>query len=259
MVDAPIKAKPRIKRGWMPLRVEKIIEETHDTKTFLMVDADEGGRPFDFRAGQYLTFRFDDLGPRPVVRSYTISGSPCQAEHTILTVKRVEGGLVSNWLCDAVTVGTILRARGPIGKFCYDPQQDHDHLFFVAGGSGVTPFVSIMRQYLSPLSEEKAPKSMSLLVAYRTQQDLILWNDLQEINAHPNMRVITTLTREHAEDKGFWHGRPTPLQLDQAMNESYTNLTVMTCGPQAMMDMVASHCRQRGVAPDHIKTESFES
>ena len=51
----------RIKRGWMNLKVERIDEETWDTKTFILVDADEGGRPFDYTAGQYLTFRFDDV------------------------------------------------------------------------------------------------------------------------------------------------------------------------------------------------------
>ena len=55
----------RVKRGWMNLKVIEVIEETHDTKTFVMIDADEGGRPWDYWAGQYLTFRFDDVGDKP--------------------------------------------------------------------------------------------------------------------------------------------------------------------------------------------------
>ena len=81
----------RVKRGWMPLKVDEVVDETHDTKTFLMSDADDGGRPFDFVAGQYLTFRFDDVAEKPVVRSYTMSGSPRQENQSIFTVKRVEG------------------------------------------------------------------------------------------------------------------------------------------------------------------------
>src|SRR5690606_8692796 len=73
----------RVKRGWMNLKVTRIVDETHDTKTFYMEDADEGGRPFDFIAGQYLTFRFDAITEKPLVRSYTMSGSPCQTNETI--------------------------------------------------------------------------------------------------------------------------------------------------------------------------------
>ena len=54
----------RIKRGWMNLRVHEIFEETHDTKTFIFQDAEEGGRPYDFVAGQYLTFRYDTVAEK---------------------------------------------------------------------------------------------------------------------------------------------------------------------------------------------------
>ena len=102
----------RVKRGWMNLRVSHVIHETPDTDTFLMVDAEENKRAFDYIAGQYLTFRFDDVADKPIVRSYTMSSSPCQPDTVAFTVKRVEKGLISNWLCDNVRTGSILRARG---------------------------------------------------------------------------------------------------------------------------------------------------
>lgn len=245
----------RIKRGWMNLKVTKVIDDTHDTKTFVMVDQDEGGRQFDYIAGQYLTFRFDDLGDKPLARSYTMSSSPCQPDWTAFTVKRVAGGLISNWLCDNVQVGTVLRARGPIGKFCFDPAKDRDHLFMVAAGSGVTPFVSIMREYMDKLGTPGAPKQMSLLVAYRSTKDLICWPDLMAISKVPGMKIYTTLTREHAD--GFWHGRPDALMFDRATGGHYTDKTFMTCGPQEMMDMVENHAVAQGSGVDHVKTESF--
>src|SRR5690606_3090039 len=118
----------RRKRGWMNMRVERVIKETHDTDTFVLVDADDGGRVFDYLAGQYLTFRFDDITEKPIVRSYTMSSSPLQPDFSAFTVKRVEGGVVSNWLCDHVKAGSILRARGPIGRFCFDHAKDKKHL-----------------------------------------------------------------------------------------------------------------------------------
>lgn len=247
----------RVKRGWMPLKVDEVIEETHDTKTFIMTDADDGGRPYDFVAGQYLTFRFDDVAEKPVVRSYTMSGSPRQDNNSIFTVKRVEGGLISNWLCDNVKVGDTLRARGPIGRFCFEPEKDNGHLLMVAGGSGVTPFVSIMREFADKCGQEGAPQKMTLLVAYRSQKDLILWEDLERINASPHCRVVTTLTRETAE--GFWHGRPDMPMLEKLFEGQYEDCTVMTCGPQAMMDLVVQHGKENGMMEQHLKTESFES
>src|SRR4051794_38726778 len=87
---APTTPARRIKRGWMNLRVDRIVDETWDTRTFYLVDADEGGRAFDYTAGQYLTFRFDEVAEKPIVRSYTMSSSPNQDGFSAFTVKRVE-------------------------------------------------------------------------------------------------------------------------------------------------------------------------
>jgi ferredoxin-NADP reductase len=255
MVDIP--PTRRIKRGWMNLKVVDIVEETWDAKTFYFEDADEGGRPFDFIAGQYLTFRFDDIIARPVVRSYTMSGSPRQMDHALVTVKRIPGGLISNWFCDSVQVGSILRARGPIGKFCYDPALDTRHLYMIAAGSGVTPFTSIIREYHDKLGEVGAPLSLHLLVAYRTTKDLINWDVLAPANEFPNVRVITTLTRAH--EPGFWHGRPDARMLDKFIGEGYKDGTFMTCGPQELMDLTSEHLRAAGVDEKRIKVESFAS
>lgn len=256
MTDTPTR---RIKRGWMNLRVDKVVHDTHDTDTFILVDADEGGRPFDYVAGQYLTFRFDDVEAKPLVRSYTMSSSPCQADYSAFTVKRVEGGKISNWLCDNVKVGSILRARGPIGKFVYEPGKDRSHLFMVAGGSGVTPFVSIMREYVSKLGQPGAPKQVSLLVSYRSRKDLICWPDLQEIAAAKGAKVYTTLSREDVPEEGFWHGRISDEMLAKAIGGAYHDATFMTCGPQAIMDQTVAHLKAKGVDDAHVKTESFES
>lgn len=258
MSEQPAKTR-RIKRGWMNLKVEKIFEETHDTKTFYLVDAEEGGRPFDFIAGQYLTFRFDSVSEKPIVRSYTMSGSPCQTEYVIFTVKRIPNGLISNWLCDTVRVGDTMRARGPIGKFCYDPTHDADHLFMVAGGSGVTPFISIIRESMHSLNQPGFPKSLNLLVAYRSREDLICWREIEEARAITGVNIAVTLTREDARNEGFWLGRPDEKMLERFIDSRYQNATFMTCGPQALMDLCIFHTKKREVDDDHIKTESFES
>ncbi len=253
----------RVKRGWMNLRVAHVIHETPDTDTFLMVDAEEGIRAFDYIAGQYLTFRFDDVADKPIVRSYTMSSSPCQPDTVAFTVKRVEKGLISNWLCDNVRTGSILRARGPIGRFCYDPANDKKHLFMIAAGSGVTPFVSIMRDHVSRLGQKGSPDKMTLLVSYRSTKDLICWEDLNALRNIPGCRVIVSLSREHAEKEGFLYGRINENMIAESIADAasgdYGNITFMSCGPQEMMDLGRAHALSKGVVPDQFKTESFES
>ena len=259
MSESAPAAVRRVKRGWMNLKVTEVIHETADTDTFVLVDADEGGRPFDYVAGQYLTIRFDDLAPKPIVRSYTMSSSPCQTHTSAVTIKRVDGGLVSNWLLDHVKVGSVLRARGPIGKFVYDPAHDRPHLGMTAGGSGVTPFVSILREYAPRLGQPGAPRALTLLVSYRSQSDLICWRDLTAAAAHPGVRVFTTLTRDPEADATFLRGRLDDAMLTKAFAGTYGDATYMTCGPQAIMDATVAHLQARGVPAPHIKTESFES
>jgi ring-1,2-phenylacetyl-CoA epoxidase subunit PaaE len=250
-------SSPRRKKGWMNLTVTRIQEETWDTKTFYLEDAEEGGCPFDYVAGQYLTLRFDKIADKAVARSYTMSSSPVQSGFSALTIKRVEGGLVSNWMCDHLKVGDQVKALGPIGKFCYDPKIFRSHLIMLGAGSGVTPFVSMVRQYAETLGQEGSPKAMTLLVAYRSKLDLICWDELLRLNTYPGVRIIATLTREDARTEGFLHGRPDDEMYAEVLDGTYGEASYMTCGPEAMMEQFASYLQGKGVADEHIHRESF--
>ncbi|MCX6118007.1 MAG: FAD-binding oxidoreductase [Proteobacteria bacterium] len=251
----------RVKRGWMNLKVVQIVEDTWDCKTFFMEDLEEGGRTWDYWAGQYLTIRYDDVAEKPLVRSYTMSSSPRQVANCAVTVKRVEGGLISNWMCDNIKVGTVLRARGPIGKFIYEQDKDKAHLVMVAAGSGVTPFISIMREYQDRLGQSGSPQKMTLVVSYRSRKDLILWRDIEEIARHPGCQVFVSLSRDNDAPSTFYQGRLSMDSLNGMLNSSvdFTNATFMSCGPQAIMDMAKSFAQMKGVPDSQIKTESFES
>lgn len=254
------KATFRIKRGWMNLQITKIVTETHDTKTLYLADQETGGKAFDYKAGQYLTFRFDTLAAKPLVRSYTIASSPCEEDYVTITVKVLDKGIVSNFLCHGLKPGDILRARGPIGRFCYFPDKDQKHLAMVAAGSGVTPFVSIMREYYRRLGDSDAPQKMTLLVSYRSTEDLISWSDLTAIQKYPGVRIVTTLSREKAEDKGFLFGRiDTQMLKDVFSKDDLKHMTFMTCGPQEMMDATCQFLKDYHVPSEQIKVESYET
>ncbi|MBC7659040.1 MAG: hypothetical protein H7249_04965 [Chitinophagaceae bacterium] len=248
---------PRRKKGWMNLEVTRIVDETWDTKTFYLEDAVDKGCPFDYIAGQYLTLRFNDITERPVARSYTMSSSPSQAGFSALTIKRVEGGLVSNWMCDQLKVGDTVKALGPIGKFCFDPVKFRPHLVMLGAGSGVTPFVSMAREYADRLGTPGAPEKMTLLVAYRSKLDLICWDDLVVLNKVPGVSIITTLTREDARSEGFLHGRPDDAMFRELLKVTYGTSSYMTCGPEAMMNQFVDFLKAENIAPEDIHLESF--
>lgn len=243
----------------MPLKVTEVIEENHDTRTLIMVNAEEESRAFDYIAGQYLTFRFDEIASKPVVRSYTMSSSPCQEDFIAVTVKEVEGGFVSKHLCSDVKVGSILKARGPIGRFCYDGTTDHSNLTMIAAGSGVTPFVSILREYAPYLGTENSPKKMRLLVSFRSTKDLICWKDLVSLQDHPGIEILTTLSREDRRNEGFLYGRIDQDMLGNVLGEQCLDTTFMTCGPEVMMDTTVNYVLSKKVMPKHMKKESFAS
>ncbi len=266
----------RVKRGWMGLRIDKIRDETPDTKTFIFVDPDTGGRAFDYRPGQYLTFRYDSIAAKPIVRSYTMSSAPVDGDFAAVTVKRVEGGVVSNWMCDALKVGDVLRARGPIGKFVYEPQHDESKLVFVAAGSGVTPFLSIMKEYsehsinraTADDQSSKKPAELVLLVSFRTPADIICAADLEDLARRPGVRVQITLSRvpdndpaalQHPAFGQIWKGRITSDQMAAVCKDDFSATTFFTCGPEDLMQSVAAFLREQGVAEKNIKLESFAS
>lgn len=108
---------------------------TNDVKTFLFEPAEP--RVFRHDPGQHLTVTLEIDG-REVDRCYTISSPPSRPLVAAITVKRVPGGVASNWLHDHLAPGHALRARGPLGTFSPVRHPAGKYLF-LSGGSGITP------------------------------------------------------------------------------------------------------------------------
>lgn len=252
-----INNKRRIKRGWMPLRVEKITAENHDTKTICFVDNEDNNVPFDYKAGQYLTFRFDELEKKPIVRSYTMSSSPCQKNHIAITIKKLKQGIISNYIFNKLKVGDIFRARGPMGRFTYEPPVDFPHLVMIGAGSGITPFVSILREFSSQ-KEKNLNHQADLIISFRSRWDLISWETLSLLNEEPNIRVHLTLSQDETPDVTANKGRITPDFISSSIDGQYDNKTFMICGPEGLMAAASNYLKDKNVSPLHIKTESFQ-
>lgn len=259
----------RAPSSWRQLRIVDIIEETHDTKTFNMVDATTGARPFAYRPGQYVTFRFDDLGPRPIARSYTMSSSPTCEDFIACTIKELPQGRASGWFCQRAKIGDVLRARGPIGRFVFDADVGGvDHLVMAGAGSGVTPFSSIVRTCfgLQPGAGAIPRPRMTLIVSYKTRHDMIHW-DLYRNAEAAGLQLLTYVTREPSASLTDWPdrsqvvlGRFSPEALDRVLTpRPAAGMRVMTCGPTAWMQSIREYFLNRSLSEADILSESFES
>ncbi|MCP4594708.1 MAG: hypothetical protein GY842_28580, partial [bacterium] len=130
----------------MRLRVTEIIQQTPTTKTFRCQRTDGPLPPF--RPGQYVNV-FVDVDGVLTSRPYSIASPPPGGDKggslLELTVRDKPGGFVAPYLLHEVQVGDELETPGPQGSFYHEPLTDGDELVFLAGGSGITPFMSIIR------------------------------------------------------------------------------------------------------------------
>src|SRR5258708_5710813 len=115
------------------LRIDSIVQETSDTKSFVLKPLDNS---ISYQPGQFLTL----LHPLTslVRRSYSLSSHPVLDQHLRITVKRIANGEFSRWLCDRASVGDTLQTIGASGFFTLPDHLSTDTtFFFLAAGSGI--------------------------------------------------------------------------------------------------------------------------
>jgi glycine betaine catabolism B len=217
-----------------------IRQETHDVRTFTFRAAD--GQSFAFSAGQYLRFAVE-VQDEPLSRCYSASSSPLRPGLVSVTVKRVEGGVVSNWLHDQLAVGGRLQAVGPTGQFVLPEAAVHGPLLLVSGGSGITPVMSMLRG----LADAHQYPDIVFLHAARTPADLVFRAELEyRAKVTPNLRVIFLPERDDGSGHIGVLGRISDALLQVAVPDLATR-TVMCCGPAPFMNAVRQVCTHRGV------------
>ncbi len=238
-------------KGEMTLRVADIILETQDTKTYRLV----GNKPtlFSYKPGQFVTITLNIDG-KPVKRSYSISSSPSRPHTLELTIKRVPGGLVSNWMADQISLGDEIHVRGPAGRFsCFNyPSRK---MLCIAGGSGITPIMSMLRWIV----DTTADVDVILLYSGRSPQDFIFRKELETISArHSGLRVLFTVTSN-------WAGTESWTGLTGRCSSSMIELVapdvlerhVFLCGPKPFSESMKGQLKCLDYPIANLHTESF--
>jgi 3-ketosteroid 9alpha-monooxygenase subunit B len=229
--------------GYHALRVKKVVPETADASSFVLDVPDEWRDTFRYRPGQFCTFRVVVEGEQQL-RSYSMSSAPETDDDLTVTVKRVAGGVVSNWLLDNVHDGDALELTKPAGVFC--PQESERPVLAFCGGSGVTPVMSIVKHILSGGGD----RALRILYANRDSASVIFDTALADLGAaHPEHLSV----RHHLDsDGGFLTGRDVVEFVGRDLDAD-----CYICGPGPFMDVVESTLLVLGVPRDRIFIERF--
>ncbi|GAB2673431.1 ferredoxin--NADP reductase [Saccharopolyspora gloriosae] len=225
------------------LKVDEVVEETPDAISLVFAVPDGG--EFAYRPGQFLTLRVPGEHGGSVARCYSLSSSPHTDSAPRVTVKRVPGGHGSNWLCDNATAGSIVDVLAPDGGFT--PKSLDGNFLMLAGGSGITPIMSIVRSVLAG-----GDGRIVLLYANRDEQSVIFAAALRELAARHPGRLTVVHWLETVQ------GLPDESSL-RALAEPFADHEAFVCGPGAFMDVACGALEPLGFARDRLHVERFLS
>jgi ferredoxin-NADP reductase/pSer/pThr/pTyr-binding forkhead associated (FHA) protein len=239
-------------KSWSPivteLTVTGIIEETEDVKTIRLT----GRRPllFHYDPGQYVSV-IAAIDGREVRRSYSLASTPSRPNSIEITVKRLPGGLVSNWLCNHLEVGDMLKVKGPCGRFsCFN--YPAGKLLFLAAGSGIVPIMSMLRWIV----DTDARADVKLLLSFRTPADIIYRKELELFAArYDNIDLHFTITGYVPEWQGLI-GRIDGFMLAETVPD-LSQRQMFLCGPEPFMQSATAALKAQGAAEKNIHVEHF--
>jgi 3-ketosteroid 9alpha-monooxygenase subunit B len=232
-------------RAYHQVPVADVISETDDACSLVLAVPPELAEVFTYQPGQFLTVRVPSDRDGSVARCYSLSSSPLTGDLPTITVKRTAGGYASNWIADHVRPGGVLDLLPPAGTFS-PGSLDGDFLLF-AGGSGITPVISILKSVLA------AGQGRTVLVyANRDERSVIFGSQLRGLATAARDRLLVV----HWLDS--LHGPPTEAAL-AALARPYIGAEPFVCGPDPYLAVVRQALGRLGVPAKGVHVERFLS
>ena len=227
------------------LKVIDVVEETGDARSISFEVPEGQEEHFAYKPGQFLTLAVPSDRTGVAARCYSLSSSPHDGGPLTITVKRTAAGYASHWICDNLTVGDTMRVLPPSGIFT--PASLDADLLLCAGGSGITPIMSITRTTLA-----QASGRIVLFYANRDERSVIFARELAELaTQHPDrLQVIHWLESVQ--------GLPSPEQMT-AFVAGHLERDVFVCGPAPFMKMTIAATKELGFPRERRHQEKFIS
>ncbi|MEZ6022839.1 MAG: 2Fe-2S iron-sulfur cluster-binding protein [Hyphomonadaceae bacterium] len=238
------------------LRVAEVKRETPDAVSVRFELPDDLRETFAFKAGQHLTFR-REIGGEELRRNYSVCVSPAEGVLKI-GVKKIVGGAFSGWVNDELKAGDEIDVMAPHGSFCwnFDANAQREYVGF-AGGSGITPILSLMKTALS-----HEPKSrFTLFYGNRNSVGVMFLEEIAALkDSYLDRLSVYHFLEDEEEEIDLFNGR-----LDRAKAQLILTTLVrpqnvdafFICGPGPMMDAIEAALAAEGVDKPRILIERF--
>ncbi|WP_175690492.1 ferredoxin--NADP reductase [Burkholderia anthina] len=226
------------------LTVADVIAESDDACSFVFDVPAALHDAFAYRPGQFLTLNVP-CAEATVARCYSLSSAPGIDTAPKITVKRVRDGRASNWLCDRIRAGDALDVLPPAGVFT--PRTLDGDLLLFAGGSGITPVLSILKSALV-----HGRGMLTLIYANRDERSVIFRDELQQLaHRHPGrLRVIHWLDSVQ--------GVPQQRHLEE-LARPFSQQETFICGPALFMENALAAMLGLGLPRARVYVERFAS
>ncbi len=238
------------------LEIAEVVPETQDAKSIRFEVPPELAGTFAFRPGQHLTLKAE-IGGEEVRRNYSLCVAPEDGELKV-TVKRIAGGLFSNWANDRLKAGDSVEVMPPHGSFTWDFEPGAaNHYVGFAGGSGITPVISLLRTALLTEPDSR----FTLFYGNRDSQSVIFLETLAGLkNAFMDRLEVHHFLAEEAEDIELFNGMLDRTKCDEILDhlvDPAEAAAFFICGPEPMMDAAEEALAARGVPRGKIHLERF--
>ena len=233
------------------LRISDIKELSHDTKLFRFVSEKQNKPLAPFRAGQYIGVSVEINGVR-TSRPYSLVSSPNQLAYYELGIRKKTGGFVSPHLVDNAKIGDLFESTEPMGNLYYNPIFHGKNLVFIAGGCGITPFISFLRD----ITEKTVPLNIWLIYGALTEKDILFRNELEDMQSRRNNLKIKFVLSEPESD---WTGACGFITKDMissdigALNDKYYYIV----GNRAMYGFIQQELNILGIPRHKTYFEAF--
>lgn len=227
------------------LRVTRVIAETADACSIELGIPADAADQFAYKPGQFLTVRVPSDRTGSVARCYSLCSAPHEAGGLRVTVKRSKDGYASNWLCDNAVVGMTLDVLAPAGIFT--PKSLDTDLLLMAGGSGITPIISILKAALA-----KGSGKVALIYANLDESSVIFADELAELGRNYPDRLVVVHWLQSVQ------GLPSVEQL-AAVAAAWADREAFVCGPGPFMDATAAALTTLGFERRRVHIEKFKS
>ena len=238
------------------LEIAEIVPETAEASSIRFDVPPQLAETFRFRPGQHLTLKAE-IGGAEVRRNYSLCVAP-QDDEVKVTVKRIAGGLFSNWANDNLKPGDSLDVMPPHGSFAWDFEPGAaNHYVGFAGGSGITPVMSLLKSAMLTEPDSR----FTLIYGNRDSQSVIFLEALAKLkNSFMDRLEVHHFLDEEAGEIDLFNGMLDRAKCDEILDcliEPAEAAAFFVCGPGPMMDAAEEALLARGVDKARIHLERF--